>query len=531
MVRYLLELSVGVGLLLSGCRKAEESPEAGLEEMGYSVTAADFHRAAEIGDVAVMETLLEKGMDLDARDGVGNFGLHAAAAAGSEAGVRFFVDQGMDVDVRGASERTPLMVAAAEDELAAVRELLRLGAKAELVDANGFRALTIAADVGSADAIDGLAVSSRPFLDDALLLSCLRGHSECVAVLTDYGASVYARMGDGMTPLMLAAREGHVETIEVLLERGANRFAVDDEERTAGQVASAAGHGLLAIRLNAAPGENAFELPALPGWDAGEEPVVDGALLGAVIGHQEEETPEEGEGHPSEGALVGGSLGGGAGYVVGGDEGEPRDGEGDPGLGEGDPEVTQEQPLGGAVIGSVPIEEDPIASKPGERKIVPDEPASGLVMARYEEKPLPLRIEGADEGEVQVRYLYGEHKRVTVKKGEEIPLTGLRVVEVEKKRDHSKLTGGVPADVSVVVVEDPATGQQRRLTVKLGASAHEPFAVLRNGKAGKPMVVRSGAVVQGVDGQSYRVIDVRPAQVVIENVGSGEATTLNLQKK
>jgi hypothetical protein len=221
--------------------------------------------------------------------------------------------------------------------------------------------------------------------------------------------------------------------------------------------------------------------------------------------------------------LIGGALGGAAGYVVGGDEGDPEGGE-------GDPKVRQEPPVGGGVIGGVPLEEGAVAAEPGEQKIAPDEPAIDLVMERYEEKPLPLRIEGADQDEVQVRYLYGEHKRVTVKKGEEIPLTGLRVVEVEKKRDHSKLTGGVPADVSVVVVEDPVTGQRRRLTVKLGASAHEPFAVLRKGKTGKPMVVRSGAVVQGVNGQAYLIIDVRPSQVVIENVGNGKVVTLNLQK-
>ncbi|MDA1005394.1 MAG: hypothetical protein O3A87_02790, partial [Verrucomicrobia bacterium] len=119
---------------------------------------------------------------------------------------------------------------------------------------------------------------------------------------------------------------------------------------------------------------------------------------------------------------------------------------------------------------------------------------------------------------------------VTVKEGEEIPLTGLRVVEVRRKLDHSKMNGGQPTDVSVVVVEDPATGRQRELTVKLEAEAHEPFAVLRTGKAGEPRLVRRGAVLRGADGRSYRVIDVRPTQVVVEGIDSGEVLTLNLTK-
>jgi len=575
-----------MGMLLGGCGKVEESQELRLEEMGYEVSTEDFHRAAEIGDVGVMERMLEAGMDLEARSLGGDQGLHAAAAAGSEAGVKFFVEQGMSVDARGAGERTALMVAAEQDEWEVVRELLKLGAKTELVDAGGYRAVTLAADVGSAEAIEALSASSRPFLDDALLLASLRGHSKCVALLADYGGSVYARMDDGMTPLMLAAREGHVETVEVLLERGANRYALDVEDRTAGQIAMEGGHGSLAARLNADPGAEAFSLPELPELVAGDDAVAGGALLGggarAIIGHQ--------EGSALEGALIGAALGGQAGYVVGGeveeeegvivgsDEevvGEERElkrvGErlesgatvdgGDEAEaggaavavdGGGPPEVVRESgrersvstvdggdeaEVRGAVV-AVDGGEEARRENGGEAGAsavalrASDEKAArtGLVMARYEEKPLPLRIEGAEEGEVRVRYLYGENERVTVKEGEVIPLTGLRVVEVRRKLDHSKMNGGQPTDVSVVVVEDPATGRQRELTVQLEAEAHEPFAVMRTGKAGEPRLVRRGAVLRGADGRTYRVIDVRPTQVVVEGIDSGEVLTLNLTK-
>lgn len=506
-------------LLCAGCREAVENPEVGLEEMGYEVTADGFHRAAEIGDVAVMGRMLEAGMEVGVLDGEGNTALHAAAAVGSEAGVRYLVEQGIEVDVRGARERTPLMLAAEADEAGSLRELMRLGAKPELVDVDGYRALTMAADVGSAEAVEALAVSSRPFLDDAMLLACLRGHSGCVALLADYGASVYARMDDGSTPLMLAAREGHVGVVEVLLERGANRFAVDDEERTAGQIAEEGGHVELAARLNAEPGEDAFLLPEIAGMEEEE-----GALLGAVGG-----------------AIIGGALGGAAGFVAG-EDGEGADFE--EGGGIAVPGVVRP---GGAPVDageqSVDVSGETVEAvvtgglRSGDQTVTLGNPgreavgeASVLVMERYEEKPLPLRVEGVDESGVRVRYLYGENKQVTVKEGEVIPLTGLRVVSVVQRRDHSKVTNGVPADVSVVEVEDPETGQRRKLTVKLGASAHEPFAMLRAGKEGVPVMVRRGMVMRGADGQSYRVMDVRPAQVVVENVESGQVKTLKLQK-
>lgn len=149
-------------------------------------------------------------------------------------------------------------------------------------------------------------------------------------------------------------------------------------------------------------------------------------------------------------------------------------------------------------------------------------------MESYEEKTLPLRVEAVEGKEVRVRYLYGRNERVTVKEGEEIPLTRLRVVAVEQRRDHSKSTKGEWTDVSVVVVEDPMTGERRELVANLGASAQEPFAVLRGGAG--PVVVRRGAVVTGANGARFKVLDVRPSQVVLEEERGGAVHTLRLRK-
>ena len=185
--------------------------------------------------------------------------------------------------------------------------------------------------------------------------------------------------------------------------------------------------------------------------------------------------------------------------------------------------------------GTGPPRERPEGRSPPEapREPVEGRPTDGtptLVMERYEDKVLPLRVEGVEGKEARVRYLYGGNETITVQEGEEIPLTGLRVIKVEQRSGHGKSTGGRPVDVSVVVVEDPVTGKRRELVARLGASAHEPFAVLDDG--GTPIVVRRGAVVtESKRGGRYKVLDVRPSQVVVEDLANGVVHTLPLQRR
>jgi len=480
-------------------------------------------------------------MSLDVPAGLGDTALHAAAAAGSVSAVDFLVDRGLPVDVRGAANRTPLMAAAEADEGDACAALLRAGAKPELTDNNGYRAVTVAADRGNVDAIRALAVYSRDYLDDALLLASLRGNSRAAAVLAEYGASVYARMDDGLTPLMMAAREGHAETVRVLLEQGANRYAVDADGRTAGQIAAEANHLELAVALNRDPGAAAFslaEVPELAGMDDAhpdapgpeEEGAVIGAVVGAVTGRQGEEealvdaVSGEDADHPA---------GEGADLARAGDvlvEGTGRKAAVPPpaGVGADAPEKLAEQEdwekemLSGG--GEPGIEHRDPGNVADSRQPVPN--VDTLVMETYHEKPLPLQVEGVEGDEVRVRYLYGDNKRVTVKEGQEIPFTGLRVVKVEQRHDETKMSRGRPLDVSSVWIEDPVSGRQRELIAKLGASAHEPFAVLRPRAGGEPMIALQGGVLRVPSGAMYVVQDVRPSQVVLENAATGEVHTV-----
>ena len=473
------------GALLVACRDGGEETGAELAAVGYAVSVEGFHRAAELGDLEVLRKMLEGGVDLQARL-EGESALHAAAAAGREDSLAFLLERGMAINTAGAGGRTALMRAAQEDRGEAVVFLLRQGADVEVRDESGYRALTLAAEAGHTGVVEVLAPVSREYLDDALFLAALRGHAATVDALAQFGASVYARMEDGRTALMMAAREGRAEVVRVLLDHGANRYAVDLEGLTAGQIAMAAGELELGQALSAAPGEGAFALPELP-------ELADVEMIEMNIAGEE----------PAEEVVVAGESSprpSGAPVAAAGSGEEPRPGEGPEAL------LTALRP---------------------PREPSPDVP---MVMKEYRERPLPLRIEGVAGEEVRVRYLFGGNERVTVRRGEEIPFTGLRVVSVEARRKQTKESGEGWADVSAVVVEDPRSGQRRQLITRLAASAHEPFAVMA-GRDGTNQVARRGGLVQSADGERYRVLDVRPTQVVIERLSDGKVATVMLDRR
>ena len=128
----------------------------------------------------------------------------------------------------------------------------------------------------------------------------------------------------------------------------------------------------------------------------------------------------------------------------------------------------------------------------------------------------------------QVRMLYGEQKRVTVKAGEMIPQTSFRIVSIRPKYRDSKITGGKPADISVVEIEDVKTGKRRKLTTRIPAMATEPWAVLEDTTLRQDYAVRAGQEFQLANGETYSITDVRPNQIIITQKKSGQVVTIPL---
>ena len=227
---------------LTQCRKKSNPVESEVREAGYEMSLDGWFNAVRNNDTAVLGKMVEGGFDPKTTGPEGKSGLHVAAASGSADAGEYLLNRGLSVDAKESGGKTPLMEAVLADRSEMVNWLLRQGADPKLKDNDGFMALMLAATEGKAASVEELAPYHRDDLDSAFLLAALVGKAEVIDVLTNYGASVYARMEDGRTTLMLAAQNGHREAAALLIDIGASRFSTTEGGDTAKSLAVSAGH-------------------------------------------------------------------------------------------------------------------------------------------------------------------------------------------------------------------------------------------------------------------------------------------------
>jgi hypothetical protein len=103
------------------------APQAGAE--GSADPAAAFRRAAEVGDLALLDALLGKHVDINSRDPLGRTALMLATQHGRAEVVASLLAHGADPNVPDARGTTPLQAATASEETAIVATLQRYGAR------------------------------------------------------------------------------------------------------------------------------------------------------------------------------------------------------------------------------------------------------------------------------------------------------------------------------------------------------------------------------------------------------------------
>jgi ankyrin repeat protein len=151
--------------------------------------------------------------------------LHAAAARGQGAVVEALLEAGLEPDQADRNGQTALMRAAAAGHDRVVASLLRLGATPDLADRESWTALMHAAAHSSSGSV--------PAIRD----------------LVRAGAGLDRRAGpDGKTPLMIAAEKGNELATDELLRAGAHAD-LKSRGRTALDFALAEGNKRCAERL------------------------------------------------------------------------------------------------------------------------------------------------------------------------------------------------------------------------------------------------------------------------------------------
>jgi ankyrin repeat protein len=185
-------------------------------------------KAAASGEVADARALITGGADLSTRDGNGRTPLHVAAFASHDAMVTTLIDAGADPNLLDADRYDIITIAAVANDTDIVKLALSLGGKADNVTSiyDG-TALIAAAHLGNVGPVLALIGAGAP-LDHvnnlgwtALIEAVILGdggprHLEIVRALIAAGADASLADSSGVTPLDHARARGYAQMVAAL---------------------------------------------------------------------------------------------------------------------------------------------------------------------------------------------------------------------------------------------------------------------------------------------------------------------------
>jgi ankyrin repeat protein len=183
-------------------------------------------------DGAAINTLLDRGTDVNATEPDGATALHWAVQLEAAAVVELLLEAGAAVTAANRFAVTPLELAANNGNLELASRLLAAGADPNVRSREGQTPLMSAALSGRRAVIEALLASGADVQateafrgQTALMLASGEGNVDAMQALLGAGAAVSAHSKSGFTPLLFAVRNAHVDAVRLLLAHGAN---VDD---------------------------------------------------------------------------------------------------------------------------------------------------------------------------------------------------------------------------------------------------------------------------------------------------------------
>lgn len=145
-----------------------------------------------------------------------NMELLQSAQLGTVSEVQTLLDKGADINFRNENNQTAVMIAAFEGHVDAVIELVKRGADCNARDVLGNTALMYSAS-------EKLSLNEKlmRWLNTAISASSDAYHA-IAKILITAGADINAHNNDGETPLIYAISAGDCAMVQLLLEEGAN---------------------------------------------------------------------------------------------------------------------------------------------------------------------------------------------------------------------------------------------------------------------------------------------------------------------
>ena len=184
----LLSFTIGYAKKIEGPRTAKT---------GTLLTDLDrrLQNAAGGGKLKKVESLIKRGANVNAQDGLGYAPLHLAAVYGHDDIVKVLLEKGSLVEIKNENEATPLLLAAGQNNERVIKLLFAHGADVNAQDKYHRTVLHNAASV--------------PESEEILKLFFEKGGGKFINSC-------------GPLPLYIAVRAGNEKNVALLLERGAD---------------------------------------------------------------------------------------------------------------------------------------------------------------------------------------------------------------------------------------------------------------------------------------------------------------------
>jgi len=224
----LLVLSLAAAVVTAPARLSAQIEVIPESELG---PGARFAVAIEDDDLDKVRALLDSGLSADTHIDYGdNFEtpLMKAARSGTVEIARLLLDRGADVNARDGEQTTALEAAISRDQTAMVALLLERKADPNSVNKYMQSALSNAAAAGNLEVTEMLLkAKAKPELPGLVLtpmmFGAFAGNTDLIRLLARYGANVnYASKDTGQSALTSAITAGKPEAVAVLIELGAN---------------------------------------------------------------------------------------------------------------------------------------------------------------------------------------------------------------------------------------------------------------------------------------------------------------------
>jgi ankyrin repeat protein len=189
--------------------------------------------AVSNGDVAEVNALLNKGVNINAKYNDDSTALMIAAYKGKLEIVKALINSGADINIQSKNGGTALSMAVLWEHINIGLFLIEKGAKDNA-------ALFMAIEQGYTSIVDGLLKSGINVNDTKnkmgirlIMIAVEKRHADIVQTLLEKGADANTRGNGNITPLMVAAASGQSDVAKILLDKGADANIQDEDGITA----------------------------------------------------------------------------------------------------------------------------------------------------------------------------------------------------------------------------------------------------------------------------------------------------------